>query len=273
MRSPIVIASSMSCVTKITVLPTSRCSRRSSVCRRSARDRVERAERLVHQEHRRVGRERAREADALALPARELRRVARRVAGSRPDELEQLRAARRVSAACPSRAAAAPCRRCRRRSCAGRGRSAGSRSRCRAAARRAAGRGSLRPSIRISPESNGISRLIIFSAVVLPPPDGPTSTQNVPAGISSDRSSSAGCSRARRSASSRGRRRSRPQSSRSSGFLIPPRPMTPPAPTSRAVISIDEPEAGQVELVRRCRRRARRRPRSRAVPRRARRRC
>jgi hypothetical protein len=52
-----------------------------------------------------------------------------------------------------------------------------------------------RPSIRISPESNGISRLIIFSAVVLPPPDGPTSTQNVPAGISSVRSSSAGCSR------------------------------------------------------------------------------
>ena len=49
----------------------------------------------------------------------------------------------------------------------------------------------LRPSIRMSPESNGISRLTILSAVVLPPPDGPTRTQNVPAGISSDRSSSA----------------------------------------------------------------------------------
>ena len=35
MRSPIVIASSMSCVTKITVLPTSRCSRFSSVCSRA----------------------------------------------------------------------------------------------------------------------------------------------------------------------------------------------------------------------------------------------
>ncbi len=41
----------------------------------------------------------------------------------------------------------------------------------------------LRPSIRMSPSSNGISRLTILSAVVLPPPDGPTSTQNVPAGI------------------------------------------------------------------------------------------
>ena len=32
----------------------------------------------------------------------------------------------------------------------------------------------------MSPSSNGISRLISFSAVVLPPPEGPTSTQNVP---------------------------------------------------------------------------------------------
>ena len=41
----------------------------------------------------------------------------------------------------------------------------------------------LRPSIRMSPSSNGISRLTSLSAVVLPPPEGPTSTQNVPAGI------------------------------------------------------------------------------------------
>src|SRR5581483_724849 len=53
----------------------------------------------------------------------------------------------------------------------------------------------LRPSMRISPESNGMSLLTILSAVVLPPPDGPTSTQNVPAGISSDRSSTAAASR------------------------------------------------------------------------------
>ena len=41
----------------------------------------------------------------------------------------------------------------------------------------------LRPSIRMSPSSNGISLLTSFSAVVLPPPDGPTSTQKQPAGI------------------------------------------------------------------------------------------
>ena len=41
----------------------------------------------------------------------------------------------------------------------------------------------LRPSIRMSPSSNGISLLTSLSAVVFPPPDGPTSTQNVPAGI------------------------------------------------------------------------------------------
>src|SRR3954470_9010676 len=49
--------------------------------------------------------------------------------------------------------------------------------------------------MRISPESNGISRLTIFSAVVLPPPEGPTRMQNAPAGISSDRSSTAAASR------------------------------------------------------------------------------
>ena len=58
-----------------------------------ARDRVERAERLVHQQHRRVGGERARQADPLALPARELRRVARAVARARA---RPARAARRT---------------------------------------------------------------------------------------------------------------------------------------------------------------------------------
>src|SRR5919199_1575602 len=53
----------------------------------------------------------------------------------------------------------------------------------------------LRPSMRMSPESNGIRRLTSFSAVVLPPPDGPTRTQNVPAGISSERSSTAAAPR------------------------------------------------------------------------------
>ena len=69
---------------------------------------------------------------------------------------------------------------CRRPSCAGRGRSAGSRSRSRAAARRAAGRGRCGRRSGCRPRRTAISRLTIFSAVVLPPPDGPTSTQNVP---------------------------------------------------------------------------------------------
>ena len=46
----------------------------------------------------------------------------------------------------------------------------------------------LRPSILMSPSSNGISRFTSLSAVVFPPPEGPTRTQNVPAGIVSDSS-------------------------------------------------------------------------------------
>ena len=72
MRSPIVIASSMSWVTKTIVLRDLAVQPPQLLLEARARDRVERAERLVHQQHRRVGRERAREADALALPAREL---------------------------------------------------------------------------------------------------------------------------------------------------------------------------------------------------------
>ena len=51
------------------------------------------------------------------------------------------------------------------------------------------------PSIRMSPSVIEISRLTIFIAVVLPPPDGPTSTQISPAGIVSESSSTAGCGR------------------------------------------------------------------------------
>ena len=40
----------------------------------------------------------------------------------------------------------------------------------------------LRPPIRMSPEVSGIMRLISRIAVVLPEPDGPTSTQISPAG-------------------------------------------------------------------------------------------
>ena len=50
----------------------------------------------------------------------------------------------------------------------------------------------LRPSMRMSPLVSGISRLTSLSAVVLPPPDGPTRTQISPAGTVSERRSTAG---------------------------------------------------------------------------------
>ena len=50
----------------------------------------------------------------------------------------------------------------------------------------------LSPSIRMSPSLSSIIRFTSRSAVVLPQPDGPTSTQISPAGTSSERSSIAG---------------------------------------------------------------------------------
>src|SRR3954451_22677856 len=50
----------------------------------------------------------------------------------------------------------------------------------------------LSPPRRMSPEVMSISRLTIRIAVVLPQPDGPTSTQISPAGTSRLRSSTAG---------------------------------------------------------------------------------
>ena len=58
-----------------------------------AHDRVDRAERLVHQQHRRVGGQRAGDADALPLAAGELARVA--VAGTRAGRGRRASAARR----------------------------------------------------------------------------------------------------------------------------------------------------------------------------------
>jgi hypothetical protein len=55
-----------------------------------AGDRVDRAERLVHQQQRRVGGQRARDADALLLAAGELRGIAVAHLERQPDELEQL---------------------------------------------------------------------------------------------------------------------------------------------------------------------------------------
>ena len=57
----------------------------------AAHDRVDRAERLVHQQHRWVGGQRTGDPDALALSAGELVRVAvRELAGVEADEVHQL---------------------------------------------------------------------------------------------------------------------------------------------------------------------------------------
>ena len=101
-------------------------------------DRVDGAERLVHQHQRRVGRERAGDADALALAAGELGRVAVAEVAGEADQLEQLLDARGGPLLVPAEQLRARWRCCRRSSCAGTGRSAGSRSRSRAAAGRAA---------------------------------------------------------------------------------------------------------------------------------------
>ena len=61
-----------------------------------AHDRVDGAERLVHQHHRRVGGERAGDADALLLPAGQLRRVALGEVRSQADPLEQFHAPARA---------------------------------------------------------------------------------------------------------------------------------------------------------------------------------
>ena len=105
MRSPIFTASSMSWVTNTIVLRDLALEAQELVLQPGAGHGVDRAERLVHQQHRRVGGERAGDADALALPAGELRRVAVAVrAGFEADELEQLVDAGVDPVAAPSRA-------------------------------------------------------------------------------------------------------------------------------------------------------------------------
>ena len=81
----------MSWVTNTIVLAISRLDAEELVLQPGPGDRVDRAERLVHQQHRRVRGERAGDADPLALTAGELRGVAAAVrARVEPDQLEQL---------------------------------------------------------------------------------------------------------------------------------------------------------------------------------------
>ena len=137
-------------------------------------DRVDGAERLVHEHQRRVGGQGAGHADALALAAGELRGVAvARLGGIEPDELDELVDAGADALARPAQQRAARWRCSRRSSGAGRGRSAGSRSRSRGAARRAGACGPTRRRRRMSPLVISIMRLTRRIAVVLPQPDGP----------------------------------------------------------------------------------------------------
>ena len=69
-------------------------------------DRVDGAERLVHQHHAGVGGQRARDADPLLLAAGELRRVAVAKRRVESDQVQQLLDSRLDRARCPSRAAA-----------------------------------------------------------------------------------------------------------------------------------------------------------------------
>ncbi len=79
----------MSCVTNTMVLSSSRCRRSSLLLQLGAHDRVDGAERLVHEQDVGVDREPARNADALLLAARELARVAVGERSVEPDGVEQ----------------------------------------------------------------------------------------------------------------------------------------------------------------------------------------
>ena len=181
----------MSWVTNTIVLPSSPCSRRNSSCSCVPDHRVDRAERLVHQHHRRVRGQRPGDADPLLLAAGELGRVAlgRARSAARPAPAAPSPAAGPSSG--PSRAAAARSRRCRRSCGAGTARPAGSRSRCRGAARPASTWRCPGRRARSVPEVGSTIRLIIRSEVVLPQPDGPTSTVICPDGATRSRPSTA----------------------------------------------------------------------------------
>ena len=93
----------MSCVTNSTVLRTWDCSLQELVLQMLAHHRVDRAERLVHQQHGRIGGQRAGHADALALAAGELLGVAVAVRrGVQADQVEKLGGARTGLAALPA---------------------------------------------------------------------------------------------------------------------------------------------------------------------------
>ncbi len=184
MRSAILIASSTSWVTNTIVFADLLLQPEELVLEPLAADGVDRAERLVHEHDRRVGRQRARHADALTLAAGELARIAPAV-GRRleADEVEQL-----IDPA--SDAIGGPAQQARDDAnvlADGEVREEPDLLDDIADAppqldRRQAHTSS--PPMVMRPLVGSISRLTIFMLVVLPQPDGPTRTQISPAGTS-----------------------------------------------------------------------------------------
>ena len=116
----------MSWVTKRIVLARLSWRREELVLEAVADDGVDRAERLVHEQDRRVGGQGARDADALPLAAGELARVAVAVARRvEPDEVEELVGALAAPRLRPAQQARHGGDVLSRRSGAGRGRPAG----------------------------------------------------------------------------------------------------------------------------------------------------
>ena len=147
---------------------------------------VERGERLVEHDHRRVGGERAGDRDALPLPAGEL--VREPVGGGRrqADELEQLRDAGRRGAArgraCRARRrAASPTLRRGLSDEYGFWKTSWSRTRSRGPARRRRAASTSRPRRRPSPTVAGTSPTAARASVDLPQPDSPTRPTICPA--------------------------------------------------------------------------------------------
>ena len=182
------MASSMSWVTKRIVFGERLLEPEELVLESFPDDGVDGPERLVHEHDRRVGGEGPGDPDALPLASRELDRVAARV-GHRveSDQGEQLLR----SLATPRRGPAEE---------AGHGRHVlgdrlvGEEAHLLddvpdpAAQLREVTRGGVRPVDEDPPEVGSMSRLTILSEVVLPQPEGPTSTQIFPAGTASERS-------------------------------------------------------------------------------------
>ena len=157
-----------------------------------AHPRVERAERLVEQQHARLQRQRARQRDALALAAGELRRVAAAEAVEL-DQVEQL--ARPASRICafggrsPAADAQAEGDVLEDGHVAEQGVVLEHEADAALAGRQR--RSTSSPSKRTAPASGTSSPAMMRSSVVLPEPDGPSSATSSPAGTSRLTSSSA----------------------------------------------------------------------------------